>query len=522
MKDAFPTVAELLERLDAGETSSIEAKASHENFSQDIWSTLSAFANASGGWIILGVAEAADGSFYRKGVLNAQQQVAHFFNQHNNRQKLSRAICQDHDVRIVEDEGLQFIIIRVPTAQRKQRPVYINGDPFRGTYRRQHDGDYRCSEGEIRIMMRVGAEQAADPDGYVFDNPGSSRVLDLSGSGAQRSDPRNSAILKAFRYVRWADKAGTGIKKIRRAWKGLGLAAPVIDSDATEYRFQLHLRHAHFLSDEERKWLEGLAGVQGDELQQVAMVEALKNDCVDNAVLCQRTGCHAADATKALVSLRGAVLLEKQGNGQGTWYWLGGGAELSYARLLKQGERLGVNSVGQTLKSEVLTTDLVPTIIESSPDIMGSQTAIIESQPGIIESSPAMIELTSLTSESPGRNTDPLGHNMDSPGQNMESPAQNIESLQQNSDALPGPHSTDLTDEIEKIGRKGTRDQMECLVLRICLSEARTADQLSKLLDRKVPYLQQNYLSQLVAKGKLGAMPRSKQDPKGRYVTSKP
>lgn len=45
---------------------------------------------------------------------------------------------------------------------RAQRPVFINGNPLVGTYKRNYEGDYRCSEAEVRQMLRDAGEEPQD------------------------------------------------------------------------------------------------------------------------------------------------------------------------------------------------------------------------------------------------------------------------------------------------------------------------------------------------------------------------
>ncbi len=168
-----PSVPELIQLLNDGETVTLEAKASGIRLSRDLWTTLSALANTLGGHIILGVSEDESGRFVPTGVTSAHNQVTAFFNQQNNRQKFSAEVCGNDDVHIVEHVGLSFIVLEVPMVDRKQRPVYVGQDPLRGTYKRRHDGDYQCEEQEVRIMLREGADLHADAvllDDYTLDD----------------------------------------------------------------------------------------------------------------------------------------------------------------------------------------------------------------------------------------------------------------------------------------------------------------------------------------------------------------
>lgn len=52
-----------------------------------------------------------------------------------------------------------IIIITVPSADRRNKPVYINNNPMIGTFKRYHDGDYKCTKEEIRVMFSESIEK---------------------------------------------------------------------------------------------------------------------------------------------------------------------------------------------------------------------------------------------------------------------------------------------------------------------------------------------------------------------------
>ena len=47
-------------------------------------------------------------------------------------------------------------------AKREEKPIYINDDLFGGTYRRNHEGDYRCTRLQVKTMLRDQAENTMD------------------------------------------------------------------------------------------------------------------------------------------------------------------------------------------------------------------------------------------------------------------------------------------------------------------------------------------------------------------------
>lgn len=80
----------------------------------------------------------------------------------NNRQKVSDNILTDKDVWPEEYNGSHILVINVPRAQRERKPVYIGGDIFSGTYKRNSSGDYHCTKDEVRSMLRDQGSQTVD------------------------------------------------------------------------------------------------------------------------------------------------------------------------------------------------------------------------------------------------------------------------------------------------------------------------------------------------------------------------
>ena len=95
-------------------------------------------------------------------------QRKNFWDSHNNSQKLSTSLCVEADVRIVPLDGRALLVIQVPRATRTQRPVFINGNPLTGTYKRNYEGDYRCTETEVRQMLRDASSQLEELDRAIL------------------------------------------------------------------------------------------------------------------------------------------------------------------------------------------------------------------------------------------------------------------------------------------------------------------------------------------------------------------
>jgi len=75
---------------------------------------------------------------------------------------VSRNILVEHNIKIEQVDGKNVIVIDVPRATRTDKPIFINNDVYHGSYRRHGDGDYHCSENEVRNMIRDSSTRAAD------------------------------------------------------------------------------------------------------------------------------------------------------------------------------------------------------------------------------------------------------------------------------------------------------------------------------------------------------------------------
>lgn len=80
-----PLVEQLIEGLQSRERLDLEFKACRDSLSQDLWETVSAFANTQGGWLLLGVNDKG----VPLGVTNPEKRVIELFNLGRNSQKIS-------------------------------------------------------------------------------------------------------------------------------------------------------------------------------------------------------------------------------------------------------------------------------------------------------------------------------------------------------------------------------------------------------------------------------------------------
>lgn len=133
---------------------------------KDFWETYSAFANTHGGDVFLGIRERAEGQFELAGIADPQKIIDELWTGVNNPQKASHCVLRERWVRVVSIDGQSIVHIHVPQATRKQRPVYLNGNPLTGTYARFNSADLRQGEETVRRML---AEQVEDTrDGEIL------------------------------------------------------------------------------------------------------------------------------------------------------------------------------------------------------------------------------------------------------------------------------------------------------------------------------------------------------------------
>lgn len=165
------------ESLKYGERVTLECKEAHGKIPNTVYETYSSFANTMGGLILLGVKEniGNSGSEPRSvfvGVDNPEKRIKEFWDVINSN-KVSANILMEDNVGYCVVEGKTIIWIDVPQADYRFKPVYINENPLKGSYKRNHEGDYHCTVEEVKAMMRDSSESGSDETllvGYTMDD----------------------------------------------------------------------------------------------------------------------------------------------------------------------------------------------------------------------------------------------------------------------------------------------------------------------------------------------------------------
>lgn len=141
------TKEDLLQKLTEIEWDDFECKRAQDKLPDDVWSTVSAFSNTSGGWIIFGVKQQGK-SFEINGVNNGEKTESDFLNTLRNGQKFNMRLTTRGQKYNFDDKLV--LAFFVPSSIVK--PIYV-GSPI-NTYIRTGSGDRRATETEVMAMMR--------------------------------------------------------------------------------------------------------------------------------------------------------------------------------------------------------------------------------------------------------------------------------------------------------------------------------------------------------------------------------
>jgi ATP-dependent DNA helicase RecG len=164
---------ELIARLKGYEWTDFECKKAHRDVPKDAYSTVSAFANTQGGWVLFGVSE-DKGRLEVSGVDPAafdRVQDA-FLTTLRSGQKLNSVISADPHV--YDLDGKQILAFFIAEVDRHQKPVYLNGNP-RDSFIRRAARDERMTDIELQRFLRDAAQQSWDGE-TVADFPVESSI----------------------------------------------------------------------------------------------------------------------------------------------------------------------------------------------------------------------------------------------------------------------------------------------------------------------------------------------------------
>lgn len=146
------------------ENQTIEFKNGKGGFPNSFLETYSAFSNTNGGTIYLGIIEDSDKSLTpskltEDDIYKLKQTL---FSTLNNKNKVSTNLLDDTSIIEKEFHGFPVLEIHVLPSPKEYKPVFVNGNILTGSYRRNFEGDYRCSPSEIKSMLLDASSKSQD------------------------------------------------------------------------------------------------------------------------------------------------------------------------------------------------------------------------------------------------------------------------------------------------------------------------------------------------------------------------
>ena len=156
--------AELIEKLEDIEWEDFEVKEAKSEIPKNSWSTVSAFSNTAGGWLVFGVNKTGK-SYKITGVSNPEKIEQDFTTALRNGTKFNKKI-------IVKSKKYNFsdkkvLAFYIPTQSSKDKPIYFNS--LKNTFIRTASGDQRATQEEIDSFYRNSSYGEKDKEVSKYD-----------------------------------------------------------------------------------------------------------------------------------------------------------------------------------------------------------------------------------------------------------------------------------------------------------------------------------------------------------------
>ncbi|MDZ4349853.1 MAG: putative DNA binding domain-containing protein [Xanthomonadaceae bacterium] len=172
---------------------------------------------------------------------------------------------------------------------------------------------------------RVSVLVVKRPDMFGFRNPGRMRIPPEIAIQGGHSDCRNRRLQTMFQLVGYGDHAGSGLPKIYTNWAGQHWRSPVLHELPEPEQTLMELRMSSLVPEATVSELSDRLGrsfLRLPETARLALITALVEGMVSHDRLKQICTDHPADLTKMLGALVRDGLLQSDGSGRGTVYYL--------------------------------------------------------------------------------------------------------------------------------------------------------------------------------------------------------
>lgn len=142
-------VSELRQLISKPEWADVELKAAANKYPKEALSSVSAFSNSGGGYLIFGIDERKDNPV--TGVQKVDEVQNAFIGLLKDTNKFSTVIR--FNVELFELDGEYILVFQIQEALRHEKPIYLNGD-MKQTYLRKGGRDDKATDEEIKRMVR--------------------------------------------------------------------------------------------------------------------------------------------------------------------------------------------------------------------------------------------------------------------------------------------------------------------------------------------------------------------------------
>ncbi len=313
------------------------------------------------------------------------------------------------------------------------------------------------SHGPVQIIRYANRLEIRNP-GFSLKSP--------EHLGEPGSEPRNPRIAAVLHETRFAETKGSGIRVMRETMEQAGLTPPLFESDRAGDQFVARYFFHHFLGPEDIAWLAQFKDAQLSSDDTRALIVVREAGAIDNATYRALNKVDSLGASAALRRLRDIGLLAQRGRGSATYY--------------VPGERLGLAELSQGAEGKLSSN---PSDLSSNPSGLSSNPSGTSSNP------PAPDEVSERT--------------------RLDDEARRILL-----DDLPGS----LAARLGAIGLRHPPQEIQNIVVDLCVLRAWRADELSLVLRRNPEVVRQNYLRPLMREGRIAmTRPEEPNSPQQSY-----